>query len=1302
MMSRFLKLWLYVVVVGLSASAWAQSSATAELYVTVKDPKGLVVKNATVTAVNPGTNIQRTGAQNVDGVYQFMVLPPGQYVVTVQAPGFAKTVANDVRVTIGQRAELPLTLQVAAVESVVNVTGEAELVETQRSAPTTTIEQASIQNLPINGRNYINFAETDSKLARDTTPSIGAAPTSGINFGGQRARANLVNVDGADAVDNSTNGIRSTVSQDAVQEFQIITNGYAAEYGRASGGVVNIITRSGSNTLHGSAYGYLRNRHIQAVNPFSTVPDPAYTRVQAGFTLGGPIKKNKTYYFLSYETTRRRETGFSNIGANNFGLVDYDTSRLGTWISAATGGLATSFGHVLLTSDQINFLDGVNTQMSGVLAQLMATNPAAVPGFVGQVAPALVGYVAAAGGGSGIGVNGVLPSPVLAGVILAGKAGAPYPLSTNPMQMFASSGYKLPASWVPLKNLVGNFPITEGSSVISARLDHRLTNNQQLMLRAGVSPSTVTGIEPQAQGPQVKGLNAYSRTSDNQFRDFNILAQHAWTIGLNKVNEFRFQYARRGVGYTYSRSAPDGSGVGINIPGVAFLGREPFSPVHRVEQRYQFTDNFSITKGTHTFKWGADIHYLPLRADFPVNFGGLYNIGPQSIGSTTVTIPGVGPVTVTPPAFSPVQVYGLGLPTYFVQGVGNPHDEFSNKIIGAFLQDTWRLKSNLTLNYGVRYDVELTPTFTPVNDVAAAAEKALGIVEGIPRDYNNVAPRIGVAWDPWNNGKTVIRGSYGMFYDHPLLALAFDSDVADGSQAPQILLGGSSTPGWDPRLGLVSCLNATNTFQGIFSACPFANLGNGLSFNYLPDQQRFDGTPNAPNQVFVNQRFMGTTPPVPLTVLPFGFPVARNFVYPYSQQGNLTVEHDLGHNLAVSLEYNFNGGHHLYRPMNVNATNSSALVTNFFRANAGLKQFKNALAAVAASPSPLAPVAAAVSAGLPGLYTNPILVTVCPTLLEAQISQQVTPLAGAAAAAAINAIAVANLSPQGIWTSAPLVSSFRPSGINPSLATNLPFALCNGEAAALGITNKNIPFSDVTPNVSNGSSVYHGFSANLRKRMSNHYEFLASYTWSHAIDDSTDLQTTLTPADNYNLRAERSNSAFDQRHRLVFSAVLQSGHLAGQGFMSKFMSNWTFAPIIDVSSGRPFNIASAVDSNFDLSGTDRPITPTGPGINSCGDVAVASKYSPTGWLQPACFLDGTTTGNLGRNAGIKPWTVFTDLRVSRRINITERVGLDAIVDMFNIINRFNVQDVDTLYQTAGRPVSSFDPRQFQFALKLSW
>ena len=168
-----------------------------------------------------------------------------------------------------------------------------------------------------------------------------------------------MNVDGANAIDNSTNGVRSTVSQEAVQEFQIITNSYAAEYGQAAGGVINIITRSGSNDFHGDVYGFLRNRYIQATNPFSNVSQPAYTRVQAGTAFGGPIKKDKTYYYFAYEVTRRHETGFASIGQDNFGLVPFDATNI-----FAPGLAPPGTFNIQVTPQQAAFLSSHGTAAS--------------------------------------------------------------------------------------------------------------------------------------------------------------------------------------------------------------------------------------------------------------------------------------------------------------------------------------------------------------------------------------------------------------------------------------------------------------------------------------------------------------------------------------------------------------------------------------------------------------------------------------------------------------------------------------------------------------------------------------------------------------------------------------------------------------------------------------------------------------------------------------------------------------------------------------------------------------------------
>jgi hypothetical protein len=249
-------------------------------------------------------------------------------------------------------------------------------------------------------------------------------------------------------------------------------------------------------------------------------------------------------------------------------------------------------------------------------------------------------------------------------------------------------------------------------------------------------------------------------------------------------------------------------------------------------------------------------------------------------------------------------------------------------------------------------------------------------------------------------------------------------------------------------------------------------------------------------------------------------------------------------------------------------------------------------------------------------------------------------------------------------------------------------------------------------NYSNGSSIYHGFTANLRRRFSQHFEFLASYTWSHAIDDSTDLQSTLTPQDSFYPGLDRSTSLFDQRHRFVFSGVFQSGKV-GHGFAGKVISDWTWAPLLDVASGRPFNIITGNADNLQLSPlTGRPNTIANPICTASGFTSVASKYSTSGVLQEPCIQAFAATltnptllqldGNLGRNAGIQPWTVFNDMRISKRIPIGERFSTEFIVDMFNIANKMNVAAVSPLFTNAGQPTSAYDPRQFQFALKIYW
>jgi hypothetical protein len=1225
--------------------------ASGDLHVIVKDPRGNVVVNATVTVIDAGKGFERTATSDGQGGYNARSLPPGTYAVRVSAHGFANVEDRGVTITVGELAELPITLSLATGMEVVTVESQAELVETSRSSTTDTIGQRRIDNLPINGRNYINFTLTDSQVVRDNAPFLGAGQTSGLNMSGQRARSNLVNVDGGDATDNSTDGVRSTVSQEAVQEFQIVTNGYSPEYGRASGGVVNIITRSGSNEFHGDVFGYLRNRNFQAVNHFSTVPNPAYTRVQAGAAFGGPIKKDKTYFYFSYEVTRRHETGFSSVAPATdigyYGLQNFDTA------TTAGGLIPLPFGTIQVTPEQAAFLGGLTPAEVGAIG---LTN--------------IEKYTIVAGASSGQALRGTWPSGLALGAsggLLTSWSG--FPSSCTPAACAAPASFgqsHVPASFQSLGSQSGNYPVFEGTSLYSLRLDHNLSNNNRITLRANVSPSTITGLEGSGED-QPFGQNAYSRTSEQTYRDVTGVAKDTWTIGNNKVNEFTFQYARRGLSYFYNTQIPAGASPAVNIPGFGFFGREPYSFIQRVEQRYQVTDNFSWTIGRHNTKFGVDFNYLPLDATFTVNYGGNYDFG------SVAAFPQPFPV------LNPVQAYGAGLPNDFVQGLGNPTATFHNIPIGAFWQDSWRIRPNFTLNYGVRYDVEVPPSFKPVTPLGQAGYNLLGLQKGIQTDTNNVQPRIGFAWDPKADGKTVVRGSYGIFYDHPLLALYFLGNASDGSSSGQLAFPGTSTCVPPGATGNPANLNAFPIFQGLVNTPGCAPGPSQLipALGYLPNQQQFTAI-NFPQSIFLNQNYINAG--FPLFFQPFGYPQAKNFVFAYAQQANFSIERDLGKGFDLNLAYNFNGGRHLNRPINANTQRGDLLVANWQNSQGD-----------PASNSAFGPLA--VGTGALPCNVNP-----------------------------------SNGKP---WVSAALMNFFRPGGLNASIARALtaagagpcvsvlaPKVLQFLQASGYSIAGFNtscdplslancVPFADMDANYSNGSSIYHGLSVNLRKRFGSHYEFLASYTWSHAIDDSTDLQSTLTPQDSYYPGLERSSSLFDQRHRFVFSGVYQTGKV-GSGFARALFSDWTFAPIIEFGSGRPFNIITGNGDNLQESSfTSRPNTFVNPACTSLGFPAVASKFSPTGVFQEVCLADFNGTllsldGNLGRNAGITPWTVFNDLRVAKRVYFRERFSLDLIADMFNIANRYNVSAVSLFFANAGQPTSAYDPRQFQFAMKLNW
>jgi hypothetical protein len=848
--------------------------------------------------------------------------------------------------------------------------------------------------------------------------------------------------------------------------------------------------------------------------------------------------------------------------------------------------------------------------------------------------------------------------------ILPGTIGPRFFLTGTPVPFGTTNAEGQFIAFRPLLDLQRVFPITERTNYFSARGDVNINTENQLTMRFGYNPGTLTGIQVESQN-QSLGQNDFSRTGITETKDYSFTTSLNSVLTARTANEFRFSYGKRKTTFR----SQNGDAVAYNISGTAFIGRELFSPVVRTENRIQLADNFNWVMGTHSLKFGGDVNWVDIpSARFELNFAGLFNFG--DFAATNLGFPAGAP------AFTPVQSYGLGLPSIFIQGFGDPISKIKNRPLAFFAQDSWRATSKLTLNYGIRYDVELTQTIAPVpfqdplsgislsaGDILAAQD-ALGVQQGIPRDTNNWAPRFGFAYDMFGNAKTVVRGAIGIFYDHPLLAVAFNSDIADAAQQQQsVLTAGSPSP--------TALFNAAQVFQGTVCGVVGSNplvCGAAVTPGVSPTAEYQFG-----RQRFNDQTFTGFG-----AVLPFTLPVSKDFQYASATQANLTVEHQLTRNMALSASYIFVGAHHLPHPTDLNTPDTSLQIQNYVRCFGTLPTNTQAVSTV--NPS---------ACSIPG-HT---FVNVIPNMISVDTTT----------GQRVIAPAIANF--------------FRPNSPNYFLAQALSGGLVTKAvldsqlAGTLRTPGVISPFGSVNAQLSDGNSSYNALNLELRRRFADNFTFLASYTWSHSIDDSSDLQTLLIAQNVRRFDLEKADSLFDQRHRFVFSGVLASpvSWRSGQGVWKKVLSDFTVAPIFEISSGRPFNIITNVDSNNDQSSqTDRPRvlsdgTLCAPGADpGCGSIF---ETDANGNLVFA-------TGDLGRNTGRTHSYASLDLRIARSFRFGERMKLELIAEGFNLFNRFNeasaspnYKDVNAFGKRSGNgryfsiPTASYDPRQFQFGAK---
>ncbi|HVB33223.1 MAG TPA: TonB-dependent receptor [Patescibacteria group bacterium] len=1259
-----------------SRPAMAQTN-TANLTGRVLNPKGLGVAGARVRIVSQSTGMAKETTTDSRGGYFFLALPPGVYQFTVLAKAFATLLNRSLTLATGRREVYNVTLQVRTQEQ--TVTGEPASIETTRSSNEVTITASQINDLPINRRDYILFALLSSQVKSDNTPLAGAIPTSGLDFNGQRARGNEVMVDGADAIDEATGGIRSTVSQEAVRDFQVEENNYMPEYGRAIGGAINIDTKSGSNEMHGDLFGYFRNSRIQARDPFSDLKQP-YTRVQGGGTLGGHLQQGKMFYFLSAEALRTEATGFSSIGQGNFQLTPATVPCLSN--------------PVLMTADQAAFFNSSAVQ-----------NAITTAGGCGSQAGSSLAEAES--------LYGASSTTALNGNTAAGPTSFPLPVDCSGSGCTSGNVVPLPQDYVGLSSLVGNYPTTQKTEIGSARLDRIWNQNQRSFLRFSISPSYQSGIQLNVPGQNV-GLNAGTRGSVQHFQDIGGEGHHLIALSSTLLNETMFQYARRSFHYGYS-PLTGGSNVGVNIPGYAFFGSEPLSTLDSMEKLYELADNVTWVHGNHTIKFGVDVNYLQLSGAknqlFNLNYGGAYNFG--SLDAASVPYAPLSQLSQqlgkTLPSFTGVQAYGLGIPQSFLQGIGQSSQAFDDRMLGGFWQDSWRVTSRLTVNYGVRYDVAFTPVIAPAisssqMNINQAAESALKVGEGIPTDYKDIAPRLGLAWDPTGSGKTVVRAGFGLYYGVTPLTAVYDSAATDGvlSTQLQVPMGSATGVAVSPSTELqTQAMNASSLFQGVLGGIPTIPstgavvCGTNLPANlgYECGQQRFNATLSG--SVFSNQNYLAEGLPMP--ILPFTLPVANNFVSMYSEQGTLALEHEFPSNLKVKVSYSFVRGLHLYRPRNINQANAVLLTQNF----------ANALAAGLPASSPLT-------------VQVPLTTGGGCTSTSGTTSYQVSANASGDLAMGFNSPNCKAGTAFGYIGTAAVFNDFRPSGPNPSygganLAGYSQLVSLASEAGFPTGYGTPVAWSDVSQLESTGASLYNGLTVTVSKSFSNQIEMFSSWTWSHARDNTTDLSMLEEPQNNDNPNLAWGNSSFDQRHRWITSAIIESPYSGKQkGFLKRLLENSFAAPIIDFASGRPYSVLTGTDYNLNFNSyTDRPsVVSTGTAGSATSPYIPGVAFSlPTVCAAgiPASIAPYGCNGNLGRNTFVTPKYFDIDLRIDKKFYIGDTKNFEFIAEGFNLLNRFNVLAVNQICDPAagstcmaGQPTAAFNPREFQFALKFNF
>ncbi len=666
-----MKTLAFLFIFGVAASsAFCQADATsATLQGNVLDEQGSGISGATLTLSNAAKGTTAETQTGTNGSYTLPQLAPGDYTLSVGAAGFQRAEINGLHLTVGQVLPYSITLTVGSVKSVIEVTAQPPSIQVEQAQQANTVNQQLIEGLPNVSRNFAESLFTLPGVASSAAPRTQNAAgftgftSSGFSIGGSNGRNNLVTIDGGENEYGSGDLRTPNISLESIQEFQMNRSSFAAEFGFTAGTALNIVTRSGSNAFHGSAYLYFLDQSTEARNYFDTTPTkPFEQHLFPGATLSGPLLKNKLFLFTSYEYRRLNTPEFR----------DYLNTAEAQGISANPA--------------QASYLNGL----------LASGNP-----------------------------------------YLAGFAAALTPLLS------------------PLNNSNVATLLTQNSGVFDdvseshdgiIRLDYQPENHDAFTARFSVERFYYTTIG-------ASSITAPSDAGHTQRNDIAILANWNHVFSPAVVNTARVQAVPSNTSNQLPFS-PNSTELSLGSLGV--FNRSYTIPFNLDQKRFQFEDSLSWIKGKHSIKFGAS--YRPVHYDVTNNlwFGGEFDFYDGAVGLISLAPTALQPLLAgynlalgLPPTGNPatnlsaVQSFSLGIPVLYRQGFNNPRWSSWANYLGIYAQDSWKAAPGVTIDYGLRYDYDAEPSPVPHNGY--------------------FSPRLGIAWDPTGDQKTVVRAGSGIF-----------------------------------------------------------------------------------------------------------------------------------------------------------------------------------------------------------------------------------------------------------------------------------------------------------------------------------------------------------------------------------------------------------------------------------------------------------------------------------------------------------------------------------------------------------